>query len=87
MGRLFAMAGIATVTKKDFSFWEVLFIGLVLLVVASLATCFPDTRAAGDLGAFRSLIFSAYILYDVSNIIRWPDKLRDGDSQPLPGHI
>ena len=68
---LFAMAGIATVTKKDFSFMgKFLFVGLVLLVVASLANLFLQIPALQlTLSAVAVLIFSAYILYDVSNII------------------
>jgi len=68
---LFTMAGIATVTKKDFSFLgKFLFIGLILLVVASLANLFFQIPALQlTLSAVSVLIFSAYILYDVSNII------------------
>ena len=68
---LFTMAGIATVTKKDFSFLgKFLFIGLFLLVVASLANLFFQIPALQlTLSAVSVLIFSAYILYDVSNII------------------
>ena len=68
---LFTMAGIATVTKKDFSFLgKFLFIGLILLVVASLANLFFQIPALQlTLSAVAVLIFSAYILYDVSNII------------------
>lgn len=68
---LFAMAGIATVTKKDFSFLgKFLFVGLILLVVASLANLFFQIPALQlTLSAISVLIFSVYILYDVSNII------------------
>ncbi len=68
---LFTMAGIATVTKKDFSFLgKFLFIGLILLIVASLANIFFQIPALQlTLSAIAVLIFSAYILYDVSNII------------------
>ena len=68
---LFTMAGIATVTKKDFSFLgKFLFIGLILLIVASLANIFFQIPALQlTLSAVSVLIFSAYILYDVSNII------------------
>ena len=68
---LFTMAGIATVTKKDFSFLgKFLFIGLILLIVASLANVFFQIPALQlTLSAVSVLIFSAYILYDVSNII------------------
>jgi modulator of FtsH protease len=68
---LFAMAGIATVTKKDFSFLgKFLFVGLILLIVASLAGLFfPIPALQLTLSAVAVLIFSLYILYDVSNII------------------
>lgn len=68
---LFVMAGIATVTKKDFSFLgKFLFVGLILLVVASLAGLFfPIPAMQLTLSAVAVLIFSLYILYDVSNII------------------
>lgn len=67
----FALAGIATVTKKDFSFMgKFLFVGLILLVVASIANLFfqiPMFSVA--LSAIAVLIFSAYILFDVSRIV------------------
>ena len=68
----FAMAAIATVTKRDFSFMgKFLFIGLILLIVASLANVFFQIPALSlTVSAIAVLIFSAYILYDVSNIIR-----------------
>ncbi len=67
----FAMAGIATVTKKDFSFMgKFLFIGLVLLIVASLANIFFQIPALSlTISAIAVLIFSAYILFDVSRIV------------------
>jgi len=68
---LFTMAGIATVTKKDFSFLgKFLFVGLILLVVASLVGLFfPIPAMQLTLSAIAVLLFSLYILYDVSNII------------------
>ena len=68
---LFAMAGIATVTKKDFSFLgKFLFVGLVLLIVASLiGLFFPIPALQLTISAIAVLLFSLYILYDVSNII------------------
>ena len=68
----FAMATIATVTKKDFSFMgKFLMVGLVLLIVASLANIFFQIPALSlTISAVAVLIFSAYILYDVSNIVR-----------------
>ncbi len=67
----FAMATIATVTKRDFSFLsKFLFVGLILLVVASLANLFFQVPAASlTISAIAVLVFSLYILYDVSNIV------------------
>lgn len=67
----FSLATIATVTKKDFSFMgKFLFIGVILLVVASLANLFFQVPALSlALSAIAVLIFSAYILYDISQII------------------
>lgn len=67
----FTLAGIATVTKKDFSFLgKFLFIGLVLLILASLANMFFQVPAmALTISAIAVLIFSGYILYDVSRIV------------------
>jgi modulator of FtsH protease len=68
----FALATVATVTKRDFSFMgKFLFIGLILLIVASLANLFFQIPALSlTISAVSVLIFSAYILYDVSNIVR-----------------
>jgi modulator of FtsH protease len=68
----FAMAAIATVTKRDFSFMgKFLFVGLILLVVASLANLFFAVPAVSlAISAIAVFIFSLYILYDVSNIVR-----------------
>ena len=68
---LFAMAGIATVTKRDFSFLgKFLFVGLILLIVASLiGLFFPVPAFQLTLSAIAVLLFSLFILYDVSNII------------------
>lgn len=67
----FSLATIATVTKKDFSFMgKFLFIGLILLMVASLANIFFAIPALSlTISAIAILIFSAYILYDISQII------------------
>jgi len=67
----FSLATIATVTKKDFSFMgKFLFIGLILLVIASLANLFFQVPAMSlTISAIAVLIFSAYILYDVSQIV------------------
>lgn len=67
----FSLATVATVTKKDFSFMgKFLFIGLILLIVASLANIFFAIPALSlTISAIAVLIFSAYILYDVSRIV------------------
>ena len=71
-GIIFAsLATIATVSKKDFSFMgKFLFIGLILLIVASLANMFFAIPALSlTISAIAVLIFSAYILFDVSRIV------------------
>jgi len=67
----FAMAGIATVTKKDFSFMgKFLFVGVILLLVASVANLFFQVPALQlTIAAIAVFIFSAYILFDVSRIV------------------
>lgn len=67
----FALAGYATVTKKDFGFMgKFLFIGLILLVVVALANLFFQIPALSlTISAVAVLLFSAYILYDVSRIV------------------
>jgi FtsH-binding integral membrane protein len=66
------MAGIATVSKRDFSFLgKFLFVGLVILIVASLGNLFFQVPALSlTISAVAVLIFSMYLLYDVSNIVR-----------------
>lgn len=67
----FSLATIATVTKKDFSFMgKFLFIGLILLLVASLANMFLHVPLLSlTISGIAVMIFSAYILYDVSQIV------------------
>jgi len=67
----FSLATIATTTKKDFSFMgKFLFIGLILLIVASLANMFFQIPALSlTISAIAVMIFSAYILFDVSRIV------------------
>jgi modulator of FtsH protease len=68
----FAMAAIATVTKRDFSFMgKFLFVGLILLIVASLANLFFQVPAVAlTISAIAVFVFSLYILYDVSRIVQ-----------------
>jgi modulator of FtsH protease len=67
----FSLATLATVTKRDFSFMgKFLFIGVILLIVASLANMFFQVPAlALTISAIAVLIFSAYILFDISQIV------------------
>jgi FtsH-binding integral membrane protein len=68
----FALAAYATVSKRDFAFLgKFLFVGLVLLIVASLANIFLQVPAlALTISAVAVMIFSMYLLYDLSNIVR-----------------
>lgn len=67
----FTLAGIVTVTRRDFSFMgKFLIVGAVLLLVAMLANAFFQIPAmALTLSAVAILIFSGFILYDVSRIV------------------
>ncbi len=67
----FSLAGLATFSKRDFSFMgKFLFIGLILLVLASLANLFFQIPIfALSLSAIGVLIFSGFILVDVSRIV------------------
>ncbi len=67
----FTLAGIATVTRKDFGFLgNFLFVGLVLLILASIANLFFAMPAASlAISAVAVLLFSGFILYDVSRIV------------------
>src|SRR6202162_5476444 len=68
----FVMAAIATISKSDFSFLgKFLFVGMILLIVAMLANLFLQIPAlAIALSAIAVLIFSMYLLHDLSQIIR-----------------
>lgn len=65
------LAGIATTTKKDFSFMgKFLMVGIVLLIVASLANIFLQIPAmALMISGVGVLLFSGFILFDVSRIV------------------
>lgn len=67
----FTLAGVATVTKKDFSFLgNFLFVGMVVVLLAALANAFFQIPALSlVISAVAVLIFSAYILYDISRIV------------------
>ena len=63
--------GVATVTKKDFSFMgKFLFIGMIVALLASVANVFFMIPALSlTISALVVMIFSAYILYDISRIV------------------
>ncbi|MBK8114757.1 MAG: Bax inhibitor-1/YccA family protein [Candidatus Accumulibacter sp.] len=67
----FSLAGIATVTKKDFSFLgKFLFIGMIVVLLAALANAFFQIPALSlTISAIAVMVFSAYILYDISRIV------------------
>ena len=66
------LATIATVTKKDFSFLgKFLFVGLVMLILASLANMFFHIPAASlAISAIAIMIFAGYLLFDISRVIQ-----------------
>lgn len=66
------LAGIASTTKRDFSFMgNFLLIGIILLIVASLANLFFQIPALSlALSGVAVLLFSGFILYDVNRIVR-----------------
>jgi modulator of FtsH protease len=67
----FTLAGIATVTKKDFGFMgRFLFVGLVVILLAMLANIFFQIPALSlTISAVAILLFSGYILFDISRIV------------------
>ncbi|ARU32078.1 hypothetical protein CAP31_10575 [Sulfuriferula sp. AH1] len=65
------LSTIATVTKKDFSFLgKFLMVGLVMLILASLANAFFQVPVASlAISAIAIMLFAGYLLYDVSQIV------------------
>ncbi len=65
------LSGYVLTTRKDFSFMGgFLFIGLIVMILASLANLFFQVAAVQlALSAMSILLFSGYILYDTSKII------------------
>jgi len=68
----FALASYASVSKRDFSFLgRFLFVGLILLIVASLANLFFQVPVVAlSISAIAVLLFSMYLLFDLSTIVR-----------------
>jgi modulator of FtsH protease len=67
----FAMASLSTVIKRDLSgMGKFLFVGALMLMVGSiLAAFFPSTTGALVISVVAIGIFSAYMLYDLKQII------------------
>jgi modulator of FtsH protease len=67
----FVLSGIATATKRDFSnMGKFLFVGMIVVLLAIVANIFLQIPAlALTISAVVVLLFSAYILYDVSRIV------------------
>jgi modulator of FtsH protease len=65
------LASYVTVSKRDFSFLgKFLFVGLILLVLGSVANLFFQVPAASlTISAVAVVLFAGYILYDVSQIV------------------
>ena len=65
------LAAIATTTKKDFSFMgKFLMVGIILLIIASLANIFMQVPAFSlMLSGVAVLLFAGFMLYDVSRIV------------------
>lgn len=67
----FTLSTIATVTKKDFGFLgNFLFVGMIIVLLAAIGNIFFAMPALSlVISAAVLLIFSLYILYDVSQIV------------------
>ena len=68
----FTMATVATVSKRDFSnMGKFLFVGMIVVLLAAVANIFFQTPALSlAISAAAVMIFSAYILYDISRIVQ-----------------
>ncbi len=68
---LFVMAGIATTTKRDFSFMgKFLFVGMIVALLAMVANMFFQIPALSlAISAIVVVIFSLFLLHDVSRIV------------------
>ena len=67
-----SLAAVASTTKRDFSnLGKFLFAGVILLLVAMVANIFFQIPALSlTIAAAAVMIFSAYILYDLSRIVQ-----------------
>jgi modulator of FtsH protease len=67
----FTMAGIATTTKRDFSFMgKFLFVGMIVALLAIVANMFLQIPAlALTISAVIVVVFALFLLHDVSRIV------------------
>ncbi len=67
----FIMAGIATTTKRDYSFMgKFLFVGMIVLLIALIANAFLQIPAlALTISSLVIVVFSLFLLHDVSRIV------------------
>lgn len=68
---LMVMGGIATTTRRDFSFMgKFLFVGMIVLLLALVANMFLQIPAlALTISAMVVVVFSLFLLYDLSRIV------------------
>lgn len=68
---LFAMATIATTTKRDFSFMgKFLMVGMIVLLVAIIANAFLQIPALSlTISSLVIVVFSMFLLHDLSRIV------------------
>ncbi|MBI3041740.1 MAG: Bax inhibitor-1/YccA family protein [Betaproteobacteria bacterium] len=68
---LLVMAGIATTTRRDFSFMgKFLFVGMIVLLLAMVANLFLQIPAlALTISALVVVVFSLFLLHDLSRIV------------------
>lgn len=72
-----SLTAYAFISKKDFSFLGgLLFVGLVMLILGGLANMFffKSSLASYAMAWVGLLLFSGYVLYDTSNIMRTHDR-------------
>lgn len=67
----FIMAGIATTTKRDYSFMgKFLFVGMIVLLIALIANMFMQIPALSlAISSLVIVVFSLFLLHDVSRIV------------------
>lgn len=68
----FTLASVASVSKRDFThLGKFLFVGMIVVLLAALANIFLQIPALSlAIAAAAVMIFSAYILYDISRIVQ-----------------